>query len=67
MTRREVFLQANPHVIYDRIGFMEIDWDGHIERFPFKRPFYICKGLNCFANGEPVSYTHLTLPTILLV
>ncbi len=52
MTRREVFLQANPHVIYDRIGFMEIDWDGHIERFPFKRPFYICKGLNCFANGE---------------
>lgn len=52
MTRREIFLLADPHVVYDRIGFEEIDMDGHIERFPFKRPFYICKGLNWFANGE---------------
>lgn len=52
MTRREIFLQADPHAINDVIGFVEIDWDGSIERFRSERPFYICKGLNWFADGE---------------
>ncbi len=52
MTRREVFLQADPHVIHEKIGFVEIDWDGKIERFSSKRPFHICRSLNWFAHGE---------------
>ena len=33
------------------IGFVEIDWNGSIERFRPERPFTICKGLKKFAKG----------------
>lgn len=52
MTRRDVFLSADPHAIHEKIGFVEIDWDGKIERFTSKRPFDICRSLNWFAHGE---------------
>ncbi len=51
MTRREVFLQADPQAIHDMIGFVEVDLGRSVERFRSERPFYICKGLKWFAEG----------------
>lgn len=51
MTRREIFLQVDPYAIHDMIGFVEIDWNGTLERFRSERPFDVCQGLKWFASG----------------
>lgn len=52
MTYREIFLQADPHVVHDALGTIEVEILGRKDHFITQGAFDICKGLRLYAQGE---------------
>ena len=51
MTYREIFLQGDPHVVYEAIGTHEVEFRGRKLRLTVEQAFDICKGFKFYAKG----------------
>lgn len=51
MTYRDIFLQADPHVVHEAIGTHEVEFRGRKLRLTTEEAFDICKGLKFYARG----------------
>ncbi len=52
MTRREIFLNADPYAVSDAIGIQDIEVCGKMTHHRIEEPFEVCKGLKWLAQRK---------------